>query len=108
MFTLRAASRRAFSTSIARRNLISEAYTREVRAFKAPKLSAKDAEGQVKPWSAPSAPKPPVVEGADAAELQAYAEAPVDVEGQTNSKSASPQANDEDWLAFEEEEGVAV
>ncbi|KAG5363491.1 hypothetical protein CJU89_2665 [Yarrowia sp. B02] len=108
MFTLRAASRRAFSTSIARRNLISEAYTREVRAFKAPKLSAKDAEGQVKPWTAPSAPKPPVVEGADAAELQAYAEAPVDVEGQSSTNAAAPQANDEDWLAFEEEEGVAV
>lgn len=56
----------------------------------------------------PLCPQAPVVEGADAAELQAYAEAPVDVEGQTNSKSASPQANDEDWLAFEEEEGVAV
>lgn len=93
-------SRRAISVSAVRSNLIQDLYIKEIKGYKAPPLTLKDAEGSVKPWTPPAAPSAPSVEGDVAADLAAYESSSVEVESQA-STSSTPEAAVEDWFVIE-------
>lgn len=93
---------RAMSATPARRaDIIQDLYVKEVKAFKAPVLTAADATGSVKEWSTPSSPAAPAVEGDVAAELSEYESSAVEVETAKPSESAA-DASAEDWFVIEE------
>lgn len=74
-------------------------YLRELKAYKAPQVSAADAEGHVQKFVIPKAPKSP--EETDIAnDLKAYETQQVELEGTSTEEGAAPV--EEDW--FEEEE----
>lgn len=64
-------------------------------------MTAKDAEGQVRPWSAPKAPSPPTSE-LNVADVSAYESAPVDVEGSEPVSAGSDGAAADDWFVIED------
>ncbi|KAG8215203.1 ATP synthase complex subunit H-domain-containing protein [Butyriboletus roseoflavus] len=67
-----ARSARAFSSSVTRRDLVQDLYIRELKSY-IPPVAAKDAHvGSVKVFTAPAAPKPPVLPADLAADLTAY------------------------------------
>jgi F-type H+-transporting ATPase subunit h len=84
--------------------LVQELYLKEIKAYKPKPLTAKDAEGSVKPWAVPPAPKTPEVEG-DVAEVSDYAAAPVEVNVEVateNGDAAAPAAVSDDWFPVED------
>ncbi|KAG9311106.1 ATP synthase complex subunit H-domain-containing protein [Chiua virens] len=63
---------RAFSSSVCRRDLVQDIYVKELKSYKAP-VAAKDAfVGNVKVFTSPAAPKPPVLPADLASELATY------------------------------------
>lgn len=96
-------SLRAMSATSARRaDIITDLYVKEVKAFKAPTLTAADAAGSVKEWSAPAAPAAPAVEGDVAAELSEYESSGVEVESAKPAAEGAADAVAEDWFVIEE------
>ncbi|BAO40789.1 ATP synthase subunit H [Kluyveromyces marxianus] len=96
--TLRAS--RGFSTSLIRRNVIQDLYLKELKSVNLKPVTAADAQGAVKPWTAPAAPKIPELELQSADALKEYAAADVET-----VKEATEQANEVeegDWLVLEE------
>ncbi|CAM9021621.1 unnamed protein product [Wickerhamomyces anomalus] len=89
---------RSFSAMPARRNL----YVKELKGFKATPLTAADAEGSVKPWRAPAAPKVPGLEADATTQLSDYESAPVEVNSAPAGEAASESGAD-DWFVLEEE-----
>lgn len=89
------------ATAIRRADIIQDLYVKEVKAFKAPTLTAADAAGSVKSWAAPAAPAPPAVEGDVAADLSEYDAQAVEVES-AKPAEASTEAAVEDWFVIEE------
>lgn len=87
-------------TSIRRADIIQDLYVKEVKAFKAPTLTAADAAGSVKPWAAPTAPSAPALEADVAAELSEYETQAVEVESAKPAENAAAEV--EDWFVIEE------
>lgn len=93
---------RAMSATPARRaDIIQDLYVKEVKAFKAPTLTAADAAGSVKAWTTPASPAIPAVEGDVAAELSEYETSAVEVES-AKPAEASADGAVEDWFVIEE------
>ncbi|KAK9378508.1 ATP synthase complex subunit H-domain-containing protein [Kockiozyma suomiensis] len=94
--------RRRFGTSLPRRDLITDLYIKELKAYQAPPVKASDSVGQVKPWSAPSAPAIPAVEAAAEADLAEYDSQAVEVEGiAETTESEAPTESLDDWFVVE-------
>ncbi|SCV00648.1 LAMI_0G06436g1_1 [Lachancea mirantina] len=95
-------SARTFTTTRVSANVIQDLYLRELKSAKLQPITAKDAEGSVKPWAAPKAPSAPAVEAQGADALQAYAQE--DVEVAQPKQESSTDAAEQDWLVLEEAE----
>ena len=93
---------RAFTSSAARFNVIQDLYLREIKSVKLQPIAAKDAEGSVKPWSAPAQPKLPELEAQGADALKAYSEQDVEVSKDAASAESSVENEEQDWLVLEE------
>lgn len=91
---------RTFATTGVRSNVIQDLYLREIKNVKLQPVSAKDAEGSVKPWTAPQAPKTPELEAQGSEALQAYAQE--DVHVSKTEAEASAETEEQDWLVLEE------
>ncbi|SCV00462.1 LAME_0G09868g1_1 [Lachancea meyersii CBS 8951] len=91
---------RSFASTRVTANAIQDLYLREIKNVKLQPLSAKDAEANVKPWSAPKAPQVPDLEGQGPEALKAYAEEDVQV-SKTKEESAA-ESEEQDWLVLEE------
>lgn len=81
---------------------IQDLYIKELKGFKATPLTAADAEGSVKPWRAPTAPKTPGLEADAATQLSDYESAAVEVDSAPAAEAASEDGTD-DWFVLEEE-----
>ncbi|KAK9327719.1 ATP synthase complex subunit H-domain-containing protein [Lipomyces starkeyi] len=92
--------RRRFGTSMPRRDIIQDLYLKELKSYKAPPVKATDSVGQVKPWVAPLAPTPPVVEASAPADLSEYESQIVEVEGVATT-AAEEESDVEDWFVVE-------
>ncbi|SCW00597.1 LAFE_0C07712g1_1 [Lachancea fermentati] len=92
---------RSFATTRVSANVIQDLYLKEIKSVKLQPISAKDAEGAVKPWVAPQAPKIPQVEAQGADALKAYAEQDVEV-AKEKGEEASNETDEQDWLVLEE------
>ncbi|GEQ66610.1 hypothetical protein JCM33374_g273 [Metschnikowia sp. JCM 33374] len=101
MLFLRAlSSRRLFSVTPQRSNLVSELYVSQIKQFKPVQTSAEGAEG-IKKFQLPAKPAIPSEEvNADA--VASYESA--DVETASSPASESAPAAEEDWFVFEEAE----
>lgn len=97
----RRVSSRGLQTSACRMNLVQNLYLNEIKNFKPKPLTEKDAEGSVISWSAPSAAKPPSVEG-DVSEVDAYAAEPVEVDAKPAASSAPEAPVGDDWFPIED------
>ncbi|SCU90494.1 LADA_0F04478g1_1 [Lachancea dasiensis] len=91
---------RTFASTGVRANAIQELYLKEIKSVKLQPVSAKDAEGSVKPWSAPKAPQTPELEGQGPEALKAYVDEDVLV-SKTQEESAA-ETEEQDWLVLEE------
>ncbi|ODV85455.1 hypothetical protein CANARDRAFT_22988 [[Candida] arabinofermentans NRRL YB-2248] len=100
-------SKRCFSISVPRANLISDLYVKELKAFKPTPISAASAESATKPWKAPVAAKIPALEAEGADALAEYDSAPVEVLDASADGSVVAEYKPDDWFVFEEEEEVA-
>ncbi|CAH01282.1 Atp14 [Kluyveromyces lactis] len=96
--TLRAS--RGFSTSFIRRNVIQDLYLKELKAVNLKPITAADAQGAVKPWTTPAAPKLPELELQSADALKEYASSGVETVSEANEQSA--EVEEGDWLVLEE------
>lgn len=76
-----------------------------MKGFKATPLTAADAEGSVKPWRAPVAPKAPGLEADAATQLSEYENATVEVS--SAPAEAEIEESGEDWFVIEEIEEEA-
>ncbi|KAK7204034.1 mitochondrial F1F0 ATP synthase subunit Atp14 [Myxozyma melibiosi] len=92
--------RRRFGTTLARRDLISDLYIKELKSYQAPPVKASDSVGQVKPWTPPAAPAIPTVEAGAEADLAEYEAQAVEVEDSTVAEGevAAPTESLEDWF----------
>lgn len=109
MFALRSSSRllllqrvplaRQLCQTSVRRNAVQELYLRELRNAKLSPVTAKDAEGNVKPWVNPVKPQQPALEGQGADALKAYADEAVETK---SSVVEEEDAVEEDWLVLED------
>ncbi|ODV61746.1 F1F0 ATP synthase subunit h ASCRUDRAFT_75039 [Ascoidea rubescens DSM 1968] len=93
---------RSFSSSMARRNLLQDLYINELKAYKPTPLSAADAEGNVKPFTLPAAPKVPSPELDLSTDLDAFKAQAVETESATHEVSASSENAADDWFVLEE------
>lgn len=76
---------------------------KELKSVKLSPMTAKDAEGSVKPWSDPIKPKTPAVEAQGTDALKSYSEQPV--ETKSSELEASEEANlEDDWLVLDDVE----
>ncbi|KAK6203133.1 F1F0-ATPase complex, subunit H [Scheffersomyces amazonensis] len=94
-------SKRLFSMTPARNNLVSELYISQIKAFKPTAISPKELETAVKAFQLP--PKATI----PASELPTEAVAEYEsseVETETVSASGSSVGAEEDWFVFEEED----
>ena len=90
-------SRRLFSVTPKRNNLISDLYVQQIKQFKPNPLSASQAD--IKAFQLPAKPSVPSDEiSADA--VASYEAAPVDTEAAPTGSAPV----EEDWFVFEEEE----
>ncbi|KAF2084806.1 hypothetical protein K490DRAFT_48359 [Saccharata proteae CBS 121410] len=103
-------SRRTFMapTAVRKADLVQDMYLRELKNYKPTAVKPSDAEGQVQKFSVPKPPQSP--EEADiAADLKAYENQSVEVEGAaTETGEGATKAVEEDWFEEEEEDGVAA
>lgn len=99
-------SARRFTTARIARNSIQDLYVKELKAFKPISLTSKDAEGAVKPWTAPIAPAVPGLEADAATQLGEYAAEPVEVASAADAAAGANEASSE-WFVFEEAEEEA-
>ncbi|QLG74340.1 hypothetical protein HG535_0G02240 [Zygotorulaspora mrakii] len=94
---------RLLSSSPARRNVVQELYLRELKNVKLSPITAKDAEGSVKPWSEPVKPSIPDVEAQGNDALKAYQDELVETKG--SEAGASEDGNiEDDWLVLDDVE----
>ncbi|CCH44897.1 ATP synthase subunit H, mitochondrial [Wickerhamomyces ciferrii] len=97
-------STRSFSSIPARKNVISDLYVKELKGFKPTPLTAQDAEGSVKPWKAPAAPRTPGLEADAATQLNEYESAPVEVDSApVANEGATESTGEDDWFVLEED-----
>ncbi|KAK6464040.1 F1F0-ATPase complex, subunit H [Scheffersomyces coipomensis] len=94
------ASKRLFSMTPARNNIVSELYIQQIKAFKPIAISAKELESAVKAFQLPAKATIPSSELPTEA-LSEYESS--EVETETVSASGSSIAAEEDWFVFEEE-----
>ncbi|OBA23857.1 F1F0-ATPase complex, subunit H [Metschnikowia bicuspidata var. bicuspidata NRRL YB-4993] len=93
-------SRRLFSVTPQRSNLVSDLYVSQIKQFKPTQTSAEGAEG-IKKFQLPSKPAVPSEEvSADA--VSAYESAAVETTSAPSTEAAP--AAEEDWFVFEEAE----
>lgn len=100
---LQRSNARLLSSTSVRRNVIQELYLKELKNVKLNPITAKDAEGSVKPWTEPVKPKIPEIEGQGNEALKAYQNESVE----TKSSEAAPaeESNvEDDWLVLEDVE----
>ncbi|CUS22580.1 LAQU0S06e01266g1_1 [Lachancea quebecensis] len=93
-------SARTFASTRVRSNVIQDLYLREIKSVKLQPVSAKDAEGSVKAWTAPQAPKAPELEAQGPEALKAYAQEDVHVT-KTEAEFAA-ESEEQDWLVIED------
>ncbi|BAP69412.1 ATP synthase subunit H [Kluyveromyces marxianus] len=96
--TLRAS--RGFSTGLVRRNVIQELYLKELKSVHLKPVTAADAQGSVKPWTPPAAPKIPELELQSADALKEYASSEVETVKEATEQAA--EVEEGDWLVLEE------
>lgn len=82
------------------RNVVQDLYLKELKNVKLNPITAKDAEGNVRPWSEPVKPKAPELEGQGTDALKAYSNEPVE----TKTEAAEEEAPvEDDWLVLEDD-----
>ncbi|CAK7905641.1 ATP synthase subunit H, mitochondrial [[Candida] anglica] len=97
------ASKRFFSVTPQRSNLISDLYVTQIKAFKPTPVSEKEAASAVKAFQLPSKPSVPEAEiSADALNQYESSEVETASAGSTGSIAA-----EEDWFVFEDAEEAA-
>ncbi|KAK6454540.1 F1F0-ATPase complex, subunit H [Scheffersomyces xylosifermentans] len=97
---IRLSSKRLFSITPRRSNLVSELYIQQIKAFKPTALSAKEIDSAVKAFQLPAKPSIPATEIAAEA-LAEYEASEVETASTPSSSGAAPV--EEDWFVFEEE-----
>ncbi|KAJ5648416.1 hypothetical protein N7490_004788 [Penicillium lividum] len=97
---------RTFLTSAVRRaDPVQDLYLRELKVYKPTPIKAGDADAHVQKFVLPQAPASPE-EANLAAELSAYEQSEVEVEGQAVAGEAAPV--EESWFVEEEEDVAAA
>ncbi|KAK2738032.1 hypothetical protein FQN57_007298 [Myotisia sp. PD_48] len=102
-------ARRSFATTFARQaDPVQDLYLRELRAYKPAPVKASDAEAVVQKFVPPKPPQSPE-ESNIAAELKAYENQEVEVEGQLEqAATGEPTPVEEEWLEGEPEQKAAA
>jgi F-type H+-transporting ATPase subunit h len=89
-----------------RADFVQELYLKELKAYKPTPTKESDAEGQVRPFTAPKTPASP--EEADlASSLKEYESLSVDVEGSEAANATGAAPTLPDWFEEEPEEPAA-
>lgn len=91
---------RQLHNTAVKRNVVQELYLKELKNVKLSPITAKDAEGSVKPWSEPVKPKIPELEGQGTDALKAYSSEPVETKTAAVEEEAPVE---EDWLVLEDD-----
>ncbi|AGO11973.1 AaceriAGR295Cp [[Ashbya] aceris (nom. inval.)] len=94
---------RQLSSCAARRDAIQDLYLKELRNTKVAAPGPQDAAGAVRPWAEPARPSVPEFGLAgNAAELEAYAQQPVETVAEEAGEAADAEAGD--WLVLDSAE----
>lgn len=80
-------------------DIVTDLYLKGLKEFKPTPAKASDAEGQVKNWSAPAAPKAPEAASDVASELSAYESA--EAESSSSGSKSAAKESDGDWFELD-------
>jgi len=97
--------RNLITTTVRQADPVQDLYLRELRAYKPPPTKPSDADAHVQKFTVPKPPPSPE-ENNIAADLKAYENQEVEVEGQ--AASGEPTPVEEDWFEDEEDEAPAA
>lgn len=101
---LRKTNVRQLSTSRINHNAIQELYLRELKNVKLSPISAKDAEGSVRPWTDPVKPKTPELEGQGTDDLKSYSDQAVETKSSEIDTTEEATTLEDDWLVLDDVE----
>ncbi|KAG4408809.1 hypothetical protein JTP64_002115 [Candida tropicalis] len=99
----RLSSRRLFSITPRRSNLIGDLYVQHIKAFKPKALTQQEIESAVQAFKLPQAPAVPQ-SAINAEAVKEYESSDVETAAVNPSASAEETKADEDWFVFEEVE----
>ncbi|CAI5757718.1 unnamed protein product [Candida verbasci] len=99
-------SKRLFSITPQRSNLVGDLYIQHIKSFKPKSLTQEEIDATVKKFQLPSKPTLPQVD-LSSEEVKAYEQS--EVETETNDKSVATEENkdNQDWFVFDEVEEEA-
>lgn len=100
---LRRTNVRQLSTTRINHNAIQELYLKELKNVKLSPITAKDAEGSVKPWSDPIKPKTPELEDQGTDALKSYSDQAVETKSSEIDTTEEATLED-DWLVLDDVE----
>ncbi|KAI5969445.1 ATP14 [Candida margitis] len=100
----RISSRRLFSITPRRSNLIGDLYVQSIRQFKPQALSQEEIDSAVKKFQLPGKPTIPQIHELSTEQVKEYEQSEVEAEAAQPTENASETKPDEDWFVFDEVE----